>query len=467
MLKLAAIVLAAGQGTRMKSPLPKMLHPLAGRPLIYYSVRAALDAGASDVVVVVGHGGEKVQAFLSDTFGAKVRTALQAEQQGTGHAALMAMPALEGVDSTLLLYGDAPLVEVSDLRALAAALEGHADAPLALLTCVLDDPTGYGRVLRDPKGRVLGIREHRDLRNEKERSISEVNPGFYAARTSFLREALGELRPDNAQNELYLTDIVEAAGKKGGAIALPTAPASLVGVNDRTQLASAEAAMYRRIIERLGRAGVTFRGDPRVDDPVEVEANATLESGVVLRGKTTVRSGAIVDVGCVLTDTVVEEGAHVLPYSVSTSSRIGPRARIGPFAHLRPGSEIGEDAHIGNFVETKKTLVRARAKANHLAYLGDGDVGEDSNIGAGTIFCNYDGAAKHKTVVGKGVFVGSDSQLVAPVKLGDGAYVATGTTVTHDVPEGALAIGRVKQENKPGYATKLRTKLVARAERSK
>jgi bifunctional UDP-N-acetylglucosamine pyrophosphorylase/glucosamine-1-phosphate N-acetyltransferase len=408
-----------------------------------------------------------VQSFLADTFGKAVRTALQSEQRGTGHAALMAMPELDGVDNTLLLYGDAPLVEVRDLRALAALLEGHPESPLALLTCELDDPTGYGRVLRDAKGRVLGIREHRDLRTEKERSISEVNPGFYAARTSFLREALGELRPDNAQKELYLTDIVEAAGRRGGAIALPTEPASLVGVNDRTQLAAVEAAMYRRIVERLGRAGVTFRGDPRVDDMVEVEPNATLESGVVLRGKTTVRSGAIVDVGCVLTDTVVEEAAHVLPYSVSTSSRIGPRAKVGPFAHLRPGSEIGEEAHIGNFVETKKTLVRARAKANHLAYIGDGDVGEDSNIGAGTIFCNYDGAAKHKTIVGKGVFVGSDSQLVAPVTVGDGAYVATGTTVTHDVPADALAIGRVKQENKPGYASKLRTKLAARAERSK
>jgi bifunctional UDP-N-acetylglucosamine pyrophosphorylase/glucosamine-1-phosphate N-acetyltransferase len=322
-------------------------------------------------------------------------------------------------------------------------------------------------VLRDGKGRVVSIREHRDLRNEKERAISEVNPGFYAARVPFLREALRELRPDNAQKELYLTDIVEAAGKKGGAIALPTEPASLVGVNDRTQLASAEAAMHRRIIERLGRAGVTFRGDPRVDDMVEVEPNATLESGVVLRGKTTIRSGAIVDVGCVIADSVVEEGAHVLPYTMITASRVGPKARVGPFAHLRPGSEIGEEAHIGNFVETKKTLVRARAKANHLSYLGDGDVGEGANIGAGTIFCNYDGAAKYKTVVGRGAFVGSDSQLVAPLTIGEGAYIATGTTVTSDVPPDALAIGRVKQQNKPNYASKLKTKLAARAQRGK
>lgn len=467
MLKLAAIVLAAGQGTRMKSPVPKMLHPLAGRPLIYYAVRAVLDAGATDVVVVVGHGGDQVQAYLADTFGGAVRTAEQPEQRGTGHAALMAMPALGDVENTLVLYGDAPLVEVRDLRALGAALEGHPEAALALLTCVLDDPTGYGRVLRDGKGRVVGIREHRDLRTEKERAVSEVNPGFYATRLVFLREALGELQPNNDQRELYLTDIVEAAAKKGGAIALPTEPASLVGVNDRAQLAAAESVMHRRIIERLGRAGVTFRGDPRVDDLVEVEPNATLESGVVLRGKTTIRSGAIVDVGCVLSDAVIEEGAHVLPYSVVTSSRIGPRARVGPFAHLRPGSDIGEEAQIGNFVETKKTLVRARAKANHLSYLGDGDVGEDSNIGAGTIFCNYDGATKHKTVVGRGAFVGSDSQIVAPVTIGEGAYVATGTTVTSDVPDDALAIGRVKQQNKPNYASKLKTKLAGKAQRAR
>jgi bifunctional UDP-N-acetylglucosamine pyrophosphorylase/glucosamine-1-phosphate N-acetyltransferase len=467
MPKLAAIVLAAGQGTRMKSPVPKVLHPLAGRPLIHYSVRAVLDAGASDVVVVVGHGGEKVQAYLADTFGGAVRTANQAEQRGTGHAALMALPALGDVENTLVVYGDAPLVEVGDLRALAAALEGHPEAPMALLTCVLGDPTGYGRVLRDAKGRVLAIREHRDVRNEKERGIAEVNPGFYAARLSFLREALAELKPSNAQNELYLTDIVEAAGKKGGAIALPTEAASLVGVNDRTQLAAVEASMHRRIIERLGRAGVTFRGDPRVDDSVEVEANVTLESGVVLRGKTTIRRGAVVDVGSVISDAIIDEGAHILPYSVVTQSRVGPRAKVGPFAHLRPGSEIGEEAHIGNFVETKKTLVRPRAKANHLAYLGDGDVGEDSNVGAGTIFCNYDGVTKHQTIVGRGAFIGSDSQLVAPVTIGEGAYVATGTTVTEDVPANALAIGRVRQQNKLGYATKLRTKLAGRVNRAK
>jgi bifunctional UDP-N-acetylglucosamine pyrophosphorylase/glucosamine-1-phosphate N-acetyltransferase len=463
MQKLSAIVLAAGLGTRMKSALPKMLHTVAGRPLIYYSVRAAIDAGASDVIVVVGHGAEKVEAYLAETFGGKVRTAKQTEQRGTGHAALVAMPSLPEVDLTFVLYGDTPLLQVSDLKSLAASLENHPESPLAMLTCTLDDPTGYGRVIRDAKGRVTHIREHRDLRNEKERAIVEINPGVYAARVPFLRKALAELRPNNTQHELYLTDVVEAAGKHGGAIALPTQAANLVGVNDRAQLAAAEAAMYRRIVERLARTGVTYHGDPRIDDTVEVEGDANIESGVVLRGKTVIGRGASVDVGCVIVDSTIEAGAEILPYTVIESSRVGPRARLGPFSHLRPESDIREEAHIGNFVETKKMIVHARAKANHLAYLGDGEVGEGSNIGAGTIVCNYDGFKKYRTVVGKNVFVGSDSQLVAPVTIGDGAYVATGTTVVEDVPSEAMAIGRVRQANKPAYATKLRDKLRSKA----
>jgi bifunctional UDP-N-acetylglucosamine pyrophosphorylase/glucosamine-1-phosphate N-acetyltransferase len=459
MLKLAAIILAAGQGTRMKSAIPKMLHPLAGRPLIYYSVRAALEAGATDVVVVVGKGASEVEAYLATTFGKAVRTASQVEQRGTGHAALMAMPVLGDVENTLVLYGDTPLLEVADLKALATALEGRPDAPLALMTCTLEDPTGYGRVMRDEKGRVVAIREHRDLRNEKERAITEVNPGVYAARVSFLREALAKLTPNNAQNELYLTDVVEAAGKKGGAVAVPTLPTTLSGVNDRAQLAAAEAVMHRRIAERWARSGVTLHGDVRIDESVELAIDVTIHSGVELRGKTAIKSGATIDAGSILTDAVIETGATVLPYCVITSSKVGARARIGPFAHLRPDSDIGEEAHVGNFVETKKTVMHPRSKANHLAYLGDGEIGEASNVGAGTIFCNYDGFNKHKTTLGRGVFIGSDSQLVAPVTIGDGAYVATGATVTQDVPPDALAIGRARQENKPGYAAKLRAKL--------
>jgi bifunctional UDP-N-acetylglucosamine pyrophosphorylase/glucosamine-1-phosphate N-acetyltransferase len=463
MHKLATILLAAGQGTRMKSSTPKMLHRLAGRPLIYYSVRAALDAGSSDVIVVVGHGAEAVQRYLTDTFGSSVRTVLQSEQRGTGHAALMAMPELRDAENALILCGDTPLIELSDLRALSAALNEHSESPLALLTCVVADPTGYGRILRDSKRRVIGIREHRDLTSDAERNVTEINTGCYAARVPFLRDALVRLEPNNLQRELYLTDIVEMAGEQGGAIGLPTAAASLEGVNDRVQLAAAEAAMQRRLAERLGRAGVTLRGDARIDDTVEIEPDVVIEAGVILRGRTVVKSGASIDVGSVITDSLIEAGAQILPYTIVTSSRVGPRAKIGPFTHLRPESDIGEEVHLGNFVETKKTVMHARAKANHLSYLGDGEIGEGSNLGAGTIFCNYDGYQKHKTIIGKSVFVGSDSQFIAPLTVGDGAYIATATTVTQDVPPDAVAIGRARQENKVGYASRLRARLNVRA----
>ena len=274
------------------------------------------------------------------------------------------------------------------------------------------------------------------------------------------REALAKITTDNAQGELYLTDIVAQAAKAGGAAVVVARDASsLVGINDRAQLAAAEEVLYGRIADRLRRGGVTIRTSARVDAGVVVEADAVIEHAVVLRGQTRVGAGARIDVGSVLTDVVVEAGASVKPYTVASQSSIGAGAQIGPFSHLRPDSQIEADAHIGNFVETKKTVVRKGAKANHLAYLGDGDIGEGANVGAGTIFCNYDGFRKHRTEIGPGAFIGSDSQIVAPVKIGAGAYVATGTTVTRDVPEDALAIGRVKQENKEGYAAKLKARL--------
>ncbi|WP_437730640.1 bifunctional UDP-N-acetylglucosamine diphosphorylase/glucosamine-1-phosphate N-acetyltransferase GlmU [Sorangium sp. So ce1335] len=464
-----AVVLAAGQGTRMKSARPKVLHELCGRPMVHYVVDAAIAAGASDVIVVVGHGRDEVTATLDRAFGAQgkaVRTALQPEQRGTGDAVRCAMPQIAAsTEAVLILCGDTPLLDPWQLTQLREALDGAPDAPMAMLTARVADPTGYGRILRDGAGRAIGIREHKDASAE-ERAITEVNPGVYLARSAFLGRALAGLTTDNAQGELYLTDIVAQAAKAGGVAAVVARDVgSLVGINDRAQLAAAEEVLYGRIADGLRRSGVTIRTSARVDAGVVVEPDAVIEHAVVLRGRTRVGAGARVDVGSVLTDVVVEAGASVKPYTVASQSSIGAGAQIGPFSHLRPESQIEADAHIGNFVETKKTVVRKGAKANHLAYLGDGDIGEGANVGAGTIFCNYDGFRKHRTEIGPGAFIGSDSQIVAPVKIGAGAYVATGTTVTRDVPEDALAIGRVKQENKEGYAAKLKARLKGTAKK--
>jgi bifunctional UDP-N-acetylglucosamine pyrophosphorylase / glucosamine-1-phosphate N-acetyltransferase len=459
---LTAVVLAAGQGTRMKSALPKVLHELCGRPMVDYVVDATLAAGCADVVVVVGYGRDELAAHLKRTYGDRVRTAVQETQRGTGDAVRAALPMIDGaVSHVLIVCGDTPLIDASELSRLHAVCQGN--IPLAMLTAKADDPTGYGRVLRDASGRITSVREHRDATDE-ERRVNEVNVGVYVARATFLRDAVANLQPNNAQGELYLTDIVaRASGLDEVASVRADSTSALVGVNDRAQLSAAEEVLYARIADKARRSGATVRASARIDARVVIEPDCVIEHHVVLRGKTHIGTGARIDVGCVLTDVTVAAGAMVKPYSVCSSSSIGENAQIGPFSHLRPDSQIEADAHIGNFVETKKTVVRRGAKANHLAYLGDGDIGEGANVGAGTIFCNYDGFKKHKTEIGKGAFIGSDSQIVAPVRIGVGAYVATGTTVTKDVPDDALAISRVKQDNKEGYASRLKARLAAGA----
>ncbi len=456
-----ALILAAGQGTRMKSATPKVLHAIAGRPLIHYPVEAALEAGCGEVVVVVGHGRELVSAYLAAAFGGRVKTAVQAAQRGTGDAARAGMTAVGAdVERVLIYYGDVPLLAAGDLVPVVTAL---GDGPgLALATCEVAEPFGYGRVLRDERGEVVEIREHKDLRDDRERAVREINPGIYAANVALVREALACLRPDNVQGELYLTDIVSyARGANERILAVRSRAEVLGGVNDRQQLAEADQAMIARIARKWRVAGVTVRSGARIEAGVTIETDATIESGACLRGRTRIGKGATIDVGCVLTNVDVAEGAVLKPYTVASDSRVGPRAQLGPFSHLRPESDIGEEAHVGNFVETKKTRMDKGAKANHLAYLGDGVIGAGANVGAGTIFCNYDGFQKHTTTIEAGAFIGSDSQLVAPVRIGEGAYVGTGTTVTRDVPANALAISRVRQENKEGYATKLRARMKA------
>lgn len=465
----AAVILAAGQGTRMKSALPKVLHPVLGLPMYAHVVRAVREASVARVVLVVGHGREALEADVAARFDHSVQCALQERQLGTGDAVRAGIAPLQGFDGwVLVLCGDTPLVRRELVEALMDAAR-RSDGALAMLTSEVAEPAGYGRIVRGADGAVQRIVEHKDASAEQ-RAIREVNPGIYAIRAPFLRAALARLTTNNAQGELYLTDVVEQAAARGGVNTLPWPFAETQGVNDRAQLAQCEAALRLRRANELARSGVTVR-DPNttyVEISVNVAPDAVLEPNVHLRGSTSIAAGAHIETGCVLTDVQVASGAHLKPYTVAAQSSIGSDAETGPFTHLRPDSVLDEGAKVGNFVEMKKTRLGRGSKASHLSYLGDGEIGADVNIGAGTIFCNYDGFNKHKTVLEDGVFIGSDSQLVAPVRVGKGAYVGTGTTVTMDVPDGALALSRVRQANKEGYAARLKARFLAlKAEKKK
>jgi bifunctional UDP-N-acetylglucosamine pyrophosphorylase/glucosamine-1-phosphate N-acetyltransferase len=448
--KIAAVVLAAGKGTRMKSDKAKVLHELAGRPLGFFAIRAALALDASPVVVVVGHQASSVQEVLSRLLiGAPLRFALQAEQLGTGHAVLCAQEALRGFDgAVLILAADVPLIRAETLQKLVAARQG---ADVALLTCRAKDPKGYGRIVRRPDGRVARIVEEKDASAE-ERKISEVNASIYLADANFLFTALRLVGRSNAQGEYYLTDIVA----KGRAVAVEAEETEVSGVNDRAQLARSASQLREGRNAQLMKDGVTLV-DPTVtyvDEGIEVGADTILEPMVSLRGKTRVGRGVRIGQGCVIVDSEIAEGANVLPYSHLEGARVGPAAVVGPFARLRAGAQVAEQAHVGNFVELKKTVLGKGSKANHLSYLGDAVIGEGCNIGAGTITCNYDGKNKHVTTIEDGAFIGSDTQLVAPVTVHEGAYVGTGTTVREDVPSGALAVSAGKQRNIEGWVEK-------------
>ena len=459
MSRLTAVILAAGLGTRMKSALPKVLHPIAGRPLLHYAVRAAFDAGVERAVVVTS-GHTRIDELLARHFGDRVSTVVQDPPRGTGDAARIGIEQVES-DRVLILYGDTPLVRAEELALLVSALDRPGAEELSLMTCAVDSPHGYGRVLRDPAGRVTEVREQRDLTSAEQHAVREVNAGMYAGKTAVLRRALAQIQPNNSQGEYYLTDVIALVARSSQVSGVLGHAEALLGVNDRAQLAEAEELMLRRIRIRHAKSGVTVRGTPRIDDCVEIGEDSLIEATVTLRGKTRIGKGTLIDVGCVVDDSTLGDGVILKPYTVISSSNVGDAAQLGPFTHLRPKSEIEAEAHLGNFVETKNTRVRRGAKANHLAYLGDGDIGERANVGAGTIFCNYDGFNKHKTVIGADAFIGSDSQLVAPITIGRGAYVASGTTVVTDVPDDALALGRIKQENKLGYAPKLKARFAA------
>ena len=453
----------------MKSDHAKVLHKVAGRPMLHWVVNAARTAGAARVVAILGHQHEVVRVSLDAAYGAgAIEIALQAEQRGTGHAVQCALPAVANEPDdriVAILTGDAPLLASERIAELVRAC---ADSPagMALLSTIPDRPMPYGRLVRDAAGVLEKIVEHPDA-TPAQREIRDTNAGFYAIKLGHLRRDLATLRADNAKSELYLTDLVAHAYTRGGATAIDAPFSEVTGINDRVDLAAVEAAARRKINETWMRGGVTMI-DPvgtYIDADVgPLGTDVVLGANVVVRGKTTIGDRARVDIGAVLTDATIAADTHVKPYSVITESSIGDRAEIGPFTHCRPGTRIDEDAKLGNFVETKKTHLMAGAKANHLAYLGDASIGQKANIGAGTITCNYDGVGKYKTTIEAGAFIGSDSQLVAPVTVGRDAYVGSGTTVTKDVPRGALALTRVKQVNVEGWADRFRE---AQAKRKK
>jgi len=462
---LAAIVLAAGKGTRMNSTRAKVLHEILGVPMVSYPIRRALELRASPLAVVLGHQRAEVERVLAALHGRDAFTVVeQRAARGTGDAVRLALPLLgRAAGLVLILVGDAPLVEARTLARLLAT--ARRTGGLAFLTATVGDATGYGRVVRDARGRVTGVVEHRDAIRE-ERAIREINAAIYAAPAPFLRRAVARLGTANAQREYYLPDIVAAAARGIGAHAVEVDAAEVAGVNDRAQLAGAERALGRRLIaSHMARA--TFR-DPdtvRVEADVAIAPDAEIGRFVSLRGHTRIARGARIGDGCILDRAEVGEGAHVLPYCVIEGASIAAGARVGPFARLRPGTQVGPGAHVGNFVETKKTVIGRGSKANHLTYLGDATIGAGVNVGAGTITCNYDGLAKHETVIDDGAFIGSDTQLVAPVRVGRRAVVAAGTTVTGDVPAGALAIARTPQKNVPGYAIRLAVRRAGKQSR--
>ena len=445
---LSVVVLAAGQGTRMRSARPKVLHELSGRPLLAHVLEAARSLDPARIVVVHGHGAGEVRATFPD---ADLRWALQAEQLGTAHAVAQALPLLSADDRVLVLYGDVPLARPALLQALLEALEGSA---IALVTATVADPAGYGRILRNGRGAVTGIVEHRDG-DAAQRAIREVNTGILAARAADLARWIDRVGAGNAQGEYYLTDCIALAAGEGGAIVAVRAENEheVLGVNDRVQLAEAERTLMARRADELMRAGVTVLDPARLDvrGVVEAESDVVLDINVILEGSVRLGRGCRIGAGCVIADSEIGEGVEVRPYCVIEGARIGAGSRIGPFARIRSGTETADSVHLGNFVEIKNAIIGAGAKINHLSYVGDADVGARTNIGAGTITCNYDGANKHRTRIGDDAFIGSNAALVAPVTVGANATIGAGSVITKDAPADELTLTRVEQRTLRGW----------------
>lgn len=453
MSKLNIVILAAGKGTRMYSDIPKVLHRLAGKPLVKHVLDVALNLRPQEICLVYGHGGESVPTALSP---ANIQYVLQEPQLGTGHAVQQAMPSLEDDSRTLVLYGDVPLIQQSTLQKMLAIRDG-----LVLLTVNLANPTGYGRIVRDPQCKILSIVEEKDA-SSSEKAINEVNTGIILAPTQSLRQWLANLKNNNSQSEYYLTDIVSMAVAQGVAVSAvqPEQHWEVEGINNKNQLATLERIWQRNQASQLLTQGVTLADPARIDIRGQLTCGRDVEIdvGCIFEGNVTLGNQVQVGAYSIIRNSTVAQGTKIAPYSYIDDSEVGANCHIGPYARLRPGSILAEDAHVGNFVEIKNSNIGKGSKANHLSYIGDATVGSRVNIGAGTITCNYDGANKYRTVIGDDAFIGSDTQLVAPVTVGKGATIGAGSTITKDTPDAELTLSRSKQISVVGWKRPVKEK---------
>ena len=448
MTKVNFVILAAGKGTRMRSSLPKVLHKLSGRSMLGHVVAAVESLGKAKKIIVTGHGAEQVeQQFKSPT----TIFTQQKEQLGTGHAVHMAVPELCSDALVIVLYGDVPLIRPATIQKILAVVT---ESTMGLLTINLDQPTGYGRIVRNTKGDITEIIEQKDASVEQLK-ITEVNTGVLALQSSQLSDWLPKITNNNAQGEYYLTDLVAIAREAGVEIISvnPESATEVEGVNNRVQLSQLERAHQRQLAEVIMESGTSLADPARFDQRGDLSAGTDnfIDINCVFNGSVTIGSNVSIGANCQITDSTIGDGVSILPNTIIESSVVGDRAVVGPFARLRPGTKMESDTKVGNFVETKKTLVGKGSKINHLSYVGDAQLGKNVNIGAGTITCNYDGVSKHKTDLGDGVFVGSNSTLVAPIKVDKGGFIAAGSTVTTEVPSDSLAVGRAKQRNIKGW----------------
>ncbi|MCW8348255.1 bifunctional UDP-N-acetylglucosamine diphosphorylase/glucosamine-1-phosphate N-acetyltransferase GlmU [Vibrio sp. ZSDZ65] len=453
-MKFSAVVLAAGKGTRMYSNKPKVLHTLAGKPMVKHVIDTCEGLGSQNIHLVYGHGGEMMQSELQQE---RVNWVLQADQLGTGHAVDQASPHFADDEKVLVLYGDVPLISEQTIENL---LDAQPNGGIALLTVVLDNPMGYGRIVRK-NGPVVAIVEQKDA-TEEQKLIKEINTGVMVATGGDLKRWLSGLSNDNAQGEYYLTDVIAAAHNEGRAAEAvhPANPIEVEGVNDRAQLARLERAFQSMQAQKLLEQGVMLRDPSRFDlrGQLQCGMDVEIDVNVVIEGSVSLGDNVVIGAGSVLKDCEIDDNTIVRPYSVIEGATVGEACTVGPFTRLRPGADLRNDSHVGNFVEVKNTRLGEGSKANHLTYLGDAEIGQRVNVGAGVITCNYDGANKFKTLIGDDVFVGSDAQLIAPVAIADGATVGAGATVTKDVAAGELVITRAKERRIAGWVRPVKKK---------